>query len=294
MDKQDFDSRYEAYRREIETFLSSRFTDRPAWTDLYDSMRYSLLSGGKRIRPILVLEFARIAGLGENWGAAVPPACALEMVHTYSLIHDDLPCMDDDDLRRGKPTNHKIYGETMAVLAGDALQAAAYETILTAPGLEVSRLAEAARILAEASGPNGMVAGQVLDTLHAPQSESALHQVHALKTGAMMVGACTMGCACGGGDEALRHAAEIYAENLGLAFQIRDDMLDVMGDEKVLGKPIGSDQEEGKITFVDLLGLEGCDHAVCEATEAAKAAVAPYDESGFLRMLADALVHRNK
>ena len=291
MDKTAFDLRYREYQTAVEEFLQGQFSDKPHWEDLYASMRYSLLAGGKRIRPVLALEFARLAG--GKWQEALPAACAVEMVHTYSLIHDDLPCMDDDDLRRGKPTNHKVYGETMAVLAGDALQPAAYTLILDSALPSEARL-ECARILAEASGPRGMVAGQVLDTLHAPKTEEELTEVHRLKTGCMIRAACTMGSAAGGAAAPLREAAAVYAENLGLAFQIRDDMLDVCGDEAAFGKPIGSDAQEGKVTFVDLLGLEGCDKAVRKCTDQAKAAVAPYDADGFLQALADTLAGRDR
>ena len=202
--------------------------------------------------------------------------------------------MDNDDLRRGKPTNHKVYGETLAVLAGDALQPEAYRLILTAPGLDESRRAACGRILAEVSGADGMVAGQVLDTLHAPKTEAEVTEVHRLKTGAMIAGACRLGVAAAGGSGGLMAAAETYAQELGLAFQIRDDMLDVCGDAAEFGKPIGSDKEEGKVTFMDLLGLEGCSRAVRAHTEAAKAAVADWDTDGFLAALADSLAERNK
>lgn len=293
MEKLAFDARYGEYRQAVEAYLNSLFAGKPDWADLYESMRYSLLVGGKRIRPVLTLEFARLAGM-TDWKTALPVACALELVHTYSLIHDDLPCMDDDDLRRGKPTNHKVYGETLAVLAGDALQPEAYRLILTAPGLAADRKAACALILAEAAGADGMVAGQVLDTLHAPKTEAELTEVHRLKTGAMIAGACLLGVAAAGGDEALHSAAEEYACQLGLAFQIRDDMLDVVGDETVFGKPIGSDAGEGKVTFVDLLGVDGCAAAVGECTERAKAAVAACDADGFLSALADSLADRDK
>ena len=292
MDKRIFDARCGEYRKAIEAYLQAQFAEKAPWSDLYESMRYSLLAGGKRLRPMLALEFARLAN-GE-WKNALPAACALELVHTYSLIHDDLPCMDDDDLRRGKPTNHKVYGETLAVLAGDALQPAAYEMILSADDLPVERRAGCARILAEASGCRGMVAGQVLDTLHEPKTEAELRQVHGLKTGALIRAACEMGCVCGGADAAFRGAARVYAENLGMAFQIRDDMLDVIGNADEFGKPIGSDREEGKVTFVDLLGLDGCEEAVMTCTETAKAVVAPYDRDGFLSVLAESLVKRMK
>ena len=293
MDEKLFQERYETYRRAVEEFLSGLFPGKPHWADLYESMRYSLLSGGKRIRPVLTLEFARLAGL-PDWHDALPAACGLELVHTYSLIHDDLPCMDDDDLRRGRPTNHRVYGETLAVLAGDALQPEAYRLILTAPGLDDAHRAACGRILAEASGADGMVAGQVLDTLHAPRTEAEVTEVHTLKTGAMIAAACRMGAAAAGGSEAVLEAAQVYARELGLAFQIRDDMLDVCGDAEEFGKPIGSDAQEGKVTFVDLLGLEGCGRAVRARTEAAKAAVADLDDDGFLAALADSLAERTR
>ena len=292
MEKALFDARYEAYRLGVEEYLDGLFANQPHWADLYESMRYSVLSGGKRIRPVLTLEFARLAGL--DWRLALPMACGLELVHTYSLIHDDLPCMDDDDLRRGKPTNHKVYGETMAILAGDALQPAAFRLMLTAPQVGPAERAACALILAEAAGEDGMVAGQVLDTLHAPQTQEELTEVHRLKTGAMIAGACKLGVAAAGGDAALLHAAEEYGYQLGMAFQIRDDMLDVIGNVDEFGKPIGSDAEEGKVTFVDLLGLEGCEQAVLRCTDAAKAAVAAYDAEGFLARLADTLAGRMK
>jgi len=292
MEKKAFDERYEAYRLAIEEYLDGLFADKPHWADLYESMRYSLLSGGKRIRPVLTLEFARLSGL--DWTLALPMACGLELVHTYSLIHDDLPCMDNDDLRRGKPTNHKVYGETLAVLAGDALQPAAFRLMLTAPGIGVEQRAACALILAEAAGEQGMVAGQVIDTLHAPQTEGALAEVHRLKTGAMIAGACKLGVAAAGGSAQMLAAAEEYGYQLGMAFQIRDDMLDVIGNVDDFGKPIGSDKEEGKVTFVDLMGLENCEKAVKNCTAKGNQAVAPYDADGFLVTLAESLVGRMK
>ena len=292
MEKREFNTRYGDYRRTVEEYLNGLFTDKPHWADLYESMRYSLLAGGKRIRPVLTLEFARLAGM--DWKKAVPVACALELVHTYSLIHDDLPCMDNDDLRRGKPTNHKVFGETMAVLAGDALQPEAFRLILTAPGIAPAERAACALLLAQAAGADGMVAGQILDTLHAPKTEEELKEVDHLKTGAMIAGACKLGVAAAGGSPELLAAAEEYGYQLGLAFQIRDDMLDVIGNVDEFGKPIGSDKEEGKVTYVDLFGIEGCGKKVLDCTAAAKAAVAPFDADGFLRSLADSLAERNK
>ena len=275
----------QALEKACETFL-------PEESEVCRAARYSLLGGGKRIRAVLVLAVCDM--LNGSAEAAEQFAAAVEMLHCYSLIHDDLPCMDNDDLRRGKPTNHKVYGETLAVLAGDALQPEAYRLILTAPGLDESRRAACGRILAEVSGADGMVAGQVLDTLHAPKTEAEVTEVHRLKTGAMIAGACRLGVAAAGGSGGLMAAAETYAQELGLAFQIRDDMLDVCGDAAEFGKPIGSDKEEGKVTFMDLLGLEGCGRAVRAHTEAAKAAVADWDTDGFLAALADSLAERNK
>ena len=292
MEKAAFDKRYATYRQAVEAYLQELFIEQRPWEDLYASMRYSLLAGGKRIRPALTLEFARLAGGEEAWHKAVPVACALELVHTYSLIHDDLPCMDDDDLRRGKPTNHKVYGETMAVLAGDALQPAAYQLILTNRELSAERRLQCALLLAEASGPDGMVAGQVLDTLHEPNTEEELRQVHRLKTGAMIRAACVIGCLAGGGSAAMCAAAGEYASEIGMAFQIRDDLLDVIGNAEEFGKTIGSDRDEGKCTFVDLLGIEGCEQAVLQCTENAKSAVAAYDTEGFLAVMADQLAMR--
>ena len=179
------------------------------------------------------------------------------------------------------------------MLAGDALQPEAYRLLLPAPGMAESPRAACGRILAEGSGADGMVAGQVLDTLHAPKTEAEVTEVHRLKTGAMIAGACRLGVAAAGGSGGLMAAAETYAQELGLAFQIRDDMLDVCGDAAEFGKPIGSDKEEGKVTFMDLLGLEGCGRAVRAHTAAAKAAVADWDTDGFLAALADSLALRN-
>ena len=231
-----------------------------------DAMQYSLLGGGKRIRAFLCLQFAKLFGASEE--AAMPFACALEMVHAYSLIHDDLPCMDDDDLRRGQPTTHKKFGETLAVLAGDALQPEAFRLIAEAPCMSDGSRVEAVRVLARACGADGMVAGQVLDTLYGIQTADMPAD--------------------------MRAQAVEFADQLGLAFQIRDDMLDVVGDEQVFGKPIGSDKEEGKITYVDVDGLEGCARAVEACTRKAKDAVAQWPDHDFLFALADQLVDRNK
>ena len=192
MSEQVFQTRYETYRTAVESYLETLFAGRPDWRDLYESMRYSLLAGGKRIRPVLTLEFARLGGI--DWHLALPYACALELVHNYSLIHDDLPCMDDDDLRRGQPTTHKKFGETLAVLAGDALQPEAFRLIAEAPCMSDGSRVEAVRVLARACGADGMVAGQVLDTLYGIQTEEQLKAMYRLKTGVMISGAAELGC----------------------------------------------------------------------------------------------------
>lgn len=293
MSEQVFQTRYETYRTAVESYLETLFAGRPDWRDLYESMRYSLLAGGKRIRPVLTLEFARLAGLAD-WKTALPMACALELVHTYSLIHDDLPCMDNDDLRRGKPTNHKVYGETLAILAGDALQPEAFRLIAQAPGLSADSRIAAVEVLARAAGADGMVAGQVLDTLCDVRDEAGLTQLDRLKTCAMISAAAELGCVAAGMDAEKRRQAREFGDGLGLAFQLRDDILDVTGAQEVFGKPIGSDKAEGKVTFVDLLGVDGCQREVEAQTKRAKAAVAGWADSDFLRELADRMVLRVK
>ena len=251
--------RLEEHRARIEDWLHACFQDCAPRGNLYDAMRYSLLAGGKRLRPVLLLEACRLCG-----GAvedALPFAGAIEMVHTYSLIHDDLPCMDDDDLRRGRPTNHKVFGEANAVLAGDGLLTAAFETML-APGqkLPPERVLAAAGILARAAGGRGMVGGQVLDMAGEGRALglTEVEELQRLKTGALIRAAVEMGCAVAGGAEEQREALCRYADCLGLAFQIQDDILDVVGDEATLGKPIGSDVRSDKTTFVALKGLADC------------------------------------
>ena len=288
----DYKGQYAAYQEAIEKYLNNLFITDAPYNKLQESMRYSILAGGKRIRPVLTLEFARLGGM--DWHLALPYACALELVHTYSLIHDDLPCMDNDDLRRGKPTNHKVYGETLAILAGDALQPEAFRLIAEAPCMSAESRVEAIRVLVNACGAVGMVAGQVLDTLCHVDNEAGLTQLNRLKTGVMISGAAELGCVASNMNATMRQQAIEYADQLGLAFQIRDDMLDVMGDESVFGKPIGSDKEEGKITFVDVKGLEGCAAEVESCTAKAKAAVANWPDHDFLWELADRMIGRTK
>ncbi len=280
----------------IEAALSDLFTDTVPYQTLYDAMRYSLLAGGKRVRPVLVLESCRICG-GEPQNA-LPFACGLEMVHTYSLIHDDLPCMDNDDYRRGKLTSHRVFGEGMATLAGDGLLTAAFG-VLTGPWAGAvqspEHIAAAASCLARAAGEDGMVAGQVLDLqweIRPDLTRAELEQVHDKKTGALLRCACELGCIAAGGSEAQRVALNRYASALGMAFQIQDDILDVTSTAQELGKPVGSDAENGKCTFVSLLGLEESQNLVRQLSDQAKAAVAGFAQPDFLQWLADSLASR--
>ncbi len=288
----EYERRYEEYRLAVEDYLAALFTGSAPYDRLYEAMRYSVLSGGKRIRPVLTLEFARLGG--RDWHLALPFACALELVHNYSLIHDDLPCMDNDDLRRGKPTNHKVYGETLAILAGDALQPEAFRLIAQAPGLSAECRIAATEALARAAGADGMVAGQVLDTLCDVRDAEGLAELDRLKTGAMISAAAELGCIAAEMPAAMRAQALTYAGAIGRGFQIRDDMLDVEGDQAVFGKPIGSDAQEGKVTFVDVIGMDACRREVAACTEQAKAAVEGWPEHAFLWELADRMVGRAK
>ena len=283
---------YQTYLAAIEHYLGGLFLgDRP-YGQLQEAMRYSLLAGGKRVRPVLTCAFAEL--FGGEWEKAVPLGCALELIHTYSLIHDDLPCMDNDDLRRGKPTCHKVYGETLAVLAGDALQPEAFAILAAAEGLSAQQRIDAVAVLARAAGGDGMVAGQVLDLDGKCRSREQVELLHSLKTGAMIAAAAELGCVAANAAPEQRQAARDYAREVGLAFQIRDDMLDVIADQTEFGKPIGSDREEGKTTFVDLIGLDGCEREVAACTGRAKAALSDFPGNGFLLELADQLAERRK
>ena len=259
---------------------------------LAEAMRYSLLAGGKRVRPMLVLEFCRVSG-GEV-EAALPVACAIEMLHTYSLIHDDLPCMDNDTLRRGRPTNHVVYGECVATLAGDALQAEAFGTILRS-ALPAERRALCAEYLADAVGLDGMCGGQYLDMLGEDKTltEEELRDLNSRKTGALLIAACKMGVAAGGGSEAQTEAATLYGAAIGAAFQLRDDMLDVIGSERELGKTIGSDAEQKKNTYMALFGAERCAQMIEKLTQRAKDVLSnAFTDTAFLSSLADSLAKR--
>ena len=261
---------------------------------IFEAAKYSAMAGGKRLRPVIALEFCRLHG--GDIKNALPFACALEMIHTYSLIHDDLPCMDNDDLRRGKPSNHKVFGEATAVLAGDALQALAFETVLSAP-LAPERALRCGKILTHAAGHAGICGGQQLDLEWEGRSldRDELMAIHLRKTSALIRAACLMGVAAAGGTAEQADAAQRYADALGFAFQIRDDMLDVIGDEATFGKPIGSDKAEKKTTFVDLLGLAACEREVVRLTDEAISALGLFGgEADFLAALSHSMETRNK
>ena len=290
----NYETRYAAYQQAIEGYLAGLFTADTPYKKLYESIRYSLLAGGKRIRPVLTLEFARLGGI--DWHLALPYGCALELVHNYSLIHDDLPCMDNDDLRRGKPTNHKVYGETLAVLAGDALQPEAFRLMTEAPCLPAENRLEAVRTLSRACGADGMVAGQVLDTVYDVRDAAGLTVLNRLKTGVMISAAAELGCIASEMPATMRAQALVYADAIGRGFQIRDDILDATSTTETLGKPIGSDASNGKTTYVTLLGAEECEKCVLEYTEQAKQALQRAAWPGgtdFLCALADKLARRD-
>lgn len=281
------------YKKYVDAKLSEYFKPSGlSYDGLFESMHYSLTAGGKRIRPMLVLEFCRISG--GNIEKTLPVACAIEMLHTYSLIHDDLPCMDNDALRRGKPTNHVVYGECTATLAGDALQAEAFGTIARSQ-LPAEARVTCVEILADAVGSDGMCAGQYLDMVgeHKLLSEDELNDINSRKTGSLLTAACRMGVAAAGGNKAMLDAAAQYGACVGAAFQIRDDILDVISTSEELGKPIGSDAQEHKNTYMTLLGEYKCMQMIEKLTDQAKNAIAgAFEDTKFLCELADSMVTR--
>ena len=257
---------------------------------LFEAMNYSLLAGGKRLRPFLVYQFCTACGGREE--DADPAAKAIEMIHTYSLIHDDLPAMDNDDYRRGRLTNHKVYGEAMAILAGDGLLTDAFR-VLTASALPSQKLSACVRVLSENAGPWGMAGGQVLDMLSEERelTEQEVLDIQTRKTGGLIRAACEMGVICAGGSQRQREAALAYADEVGLAFQIRDDVLDVTGDAVKLGKAVGVDG--AKNTFVRLYGLSRCEALIQEHTEAACQALSAFEAPELLAELARYLAGRD-
>lgn len=278
------------YLDRTEGYLAGCFMQDEPQKELFEAMRYSLLAGGKRLRPVMVLAFCELCG--GNADAALPFAAAIEMVHTYSLIHDDLPCMDNDDLRRGKPTNHRVFGEAKAVLAGDGLLTAAFSQLASAK-LPAKQVVEAVRVLSLCAGELGMVGGQVLDMDAENRicTEQEVIDIQSRKTGALISAACQLGVIAAGGSIEQQNAAAAYADALGLAFQIRDDILDVIGDAQKLGKATGTD--ENKNTFVRLYGIEACKKLVSQESEKAIRALDLFDNAHFLIGLAEELAQRD-
>lgn len=278
--------RTQEYKGYIEQYLKDwyiRFHGEPQ-TKLFEAMEYSLLAGGKRLRPVFAFEFCRMCG--SAWKKATPFAAAIEMIHTYSLIHDDLPSMDNDDFRRGRPTNHKVFGEALAILAGDALLTDAFAVAST------SGNAEGIAVLAECAGSLGMVGGQVLDIMSEERvlTEQEVLDIQTRKTGALINAACVTGAIAGGATEEQIAAAGRFAGALGLAFQIRDDMLDVIGTQEEMGKGVGTDSN--KNTFVRLYGLEKCEELVQKYTAIAIDALSAFEDTEYMIALAKSLTDR--
>ena len=287
-----FEKRSRLYREFIEEYLKNiypQFRTEPQ-SELFDAMEYSLLAGGKRLRPIFAMDFCRMCG--GDWRDAAPFAAAMEMIHTYSLIHDDLPCMDNDDFRRGRPTNHKVYGETMAILAGDGLLTDAFLVASSADLPNPVQMGLAISVLAQNAGSLGMVGGQVLDIRSETRelTEQEVIDIQSRKTGALINAACVLGVIAGGGDDDEIQAASTFAGALGMAFQIRDDMLDVIGTQEEMGKGVGTD--ESKNTFVKLYGLEKCEELVQKYTTVAIDALQIFADNGYMIALAKSLTDR--
>jgi geranylgeranyl pyrophosphate synthase len=270
--------------------LAKRYPGAPA--RLMQAIEYSLLAGGKRLRPALVLECAKACGRSDS-PSALAAAAAIELVHTFSLVHDDLPAMDDDDLRRGRPTNHKVFGEAMAILAGDAMTTIAFEILATDAAASVASALVAE--LARASGPEGMIGGQVIDIdpQHRPANLADLQHLHRMKTGALLTAACRLGAIAAGTSPAKLAALDAYGRQLGLAFQIVDDILDQTATAEQLGKATGKDAAKGKVTYPMLMGLDSSRCEAQNALQAALDALEPFGELAHsLRALAVFVVER--
>ena len=281
------------YKTSIDAYLEKVFSDRGYdYSKVIDAMAYSVAAGGKRIRPVLTLEFARIAN--SNIEKMMPLACAVELIHTYSLIHDDLPCLDNDDVRRGQPSCHKQFDEATALLAGDALLTMAFDLIANSDVDDKNKV-EAIKILSKNAGIHGMIGGQVLDIAHEGQSvtQKQLDNINLLKTSALIEAACLIGCV-ESDDGKLIDTAKTYARNVGLAFQITDDILDITSSVEQLGKPIGSDADNKKDTYVSILGIPKCKKIVEDLTNEACAKLEDIEgDTQFLSELARYLCDRN-
>jgi len=278
----------------IEEYLGACLRSGTVPESLVQAMEYSLLAGGKRLRPVLCLTWAELAGVSREH--ALPFACAIECIHTYSLVHDDLPAMDDDDLRRGRPSCHKQFDDATAILAGDGLLTEAF-TLMCRTEVLPERVLAAIREMSVAAGPRGMVGGQVLDMAYTAKSGVTLDELramHSMKTGALIRASCTCGALLGGGDADVTARAGAYGEAVGLAFQVVDDILDIVGDEQALGKPVGSDQDQGKTTYPGLIGIEASRAMAYECVQKAAESLTVFSgpQARFLLGLAEYVVER--
>jgi geranylgeranyl diphosphate synthase type II len=279
----------------LEQFLPPAETYPPL---IYEAMRYSVFAGGKRLRPVLALAAAEAAGGSAD--CVLPVACAIELIHTYSLIHDDLPAMDNDDFRRGKPTSHRVYGEAIAILAGDALLTLAFEIMtrsLAEGSVSPPAVLRVVSEIAQAAGPAGLIGGQVMDLLFSDREtdENTLLYIHRSKTGALYRAAVRSGGILAGASDEMLRSLTLYAEHLGLAFQIQDDILDEEGDQEKLGKPVGSDARNKKATFPALFGMEKAKKRAVREAEMAVQALEKFDRrADFLRRLALFVVTRDR
>ena len=289
-----FEQRINAFADKAEKWLrDASFSGADGQKVVADAMNYSLMAGGKRVRMLLCDEFCRICGGTDEMARSA--ACAVEMVHTYSLIHDDLPCMDNDDFRRGMPSCHKAYGEAQALLAGDGLLTAAFELILSDETLSYGTRTALACELAHAAGLKGMIGGQAVDiTPDADVTADKLIRMYNMKTGAIISAACRMGCISVGADKMHIEAAGRYGINLGAAFQIVDDILDIRGDEKLLGKPVNSDEKNCKPTYASLNGIDNAEISARRYTESALTELELFNDSAFIKEYTLQLLGRNK
>lgn len=295
MPKVDVKATLANYSASVDQYLEQTLKERGIPDKLREAMEYSLNAGGKRLRPVLCMVWAEIAGVPAD--KVVPFAAAIECIHTYSLVHDDLPAMDDDDLRRGKPSNHKVYGEATAILAGDALLTEAFSMMLNVSGLPADRVLQAAAVVAYGAGPNGMVGGQQIDmdlTGKGDVELETLQRMHSMKTGALITAACLSGAILGGADQKTMENAMEFGKYLGMEFQITDDILDVVGDEEDLGKPVGSDAAQGKNTYPSLLGMQEARDMAVQCLGSAVVAIAKYEgpQADFLCSLAEYILER--
>ncbi len=278
---------------DLEEYMKKEVENCGLQKEIAEAMSYTLFAGGKRIRAILVKEFCRLCGGEEK--ASVSAACAIEMIHAFSLIHDDLPCMDDDDFRRGKPSCHKVYGEAMALLAGDALENKAFEIIAEDKNLSDEVKIKLIGTISRAIGVCGMIGGQVIDTVCQDKMTNidSISEMYRMKTGAIIRASCEMGCIVAEAYDKISIAGE-YGEKLGIAFQIVDDILDIRGNEKALGKPVGSDKQNKKNTSAVLCGIDEAERIAQKFTDEAMGCLSAFEDGSFINEISEYLLKRNK